>query len=146
VFLVAGCGGSKPTKGKRVRRAAATHTATPTATAKPADDGQVTIRALVKSYFGALGSGDGAGACDTLAPSERKHFAQKFGSCAKAMEDTPGKTKGLRAGTVSIDGDAAKIEVVEETTGNATADALYAIREAGEWDIAREVAYRRVAD
>jgi hypothetical protein len=144
-LLFAGCGGDEPKAeaAKDTATAAPKETATPTAT--PASD-QVQVRAVVKRYFAAVADGDGAGACETLLKSEQTHFEKKFGSCAKAFEDVEGKSKGLRAGTVTIDGDGAKIEAVEEDTGNAVKGPVYAVREDGKWWMARKVAYRRAID
>jgi septum formation inhibitor MinC len=139
--LFAGCGGGsspeKPAEAATSTPPAAT--ATPEATPNP----QTELRALAGKYYETVAANDPAATCDTLIASERAHFERKFGKCEKAFafsKKVRSGVEGLRAGDVTVKGDAARISIVAPS-GTKVDENLYAVREDGEWGIARHDAY-----
>jgi hypothetical protein len=139
VVAAAGCG-EEPAQREP---AATTPTPTPTADRTAGlDPEKAEIRRAADAYYAALARKDFRAVCDTLAPSERRHFAARAAGCPNAFADLslpPRKRRILRdfrAGEVRVRGDRATIELT--LVGSRTVIAkLYALREDDRWGISR---------
>jgi hypothetical protein len=136
VLALAGCGGGEERATARPSPTA-TDTPDPVTTAEP---NQLEIRQAANAYLKAFAAGDWTGVCDTLVPSERRHFERLAGSCERGFSSTGGRNRRVLsnaiAGEIRIRSEQAVIAVNEQGWREPIMR-LYAIEEDGAWGIAR---------
>ena len=136
---IAGCGEEAAPR----EPAAPAQTPTPTPDRSAGlDPGKTELRRAADAYYAAYARKRYEAVCETLAPSERRHFHRIAGSCPKAFSSPrlPARRRRVmrdfRAGAVRIRGDRATISITT-TTSNDEIGRLYGLREDGRWWISR---------
>lgn len=137
-LVVGGCGGDEPQAEADASPAASKEEPEPEETPDPKAD----IRERVSAWLEATAGRDGKELCAQLAPSERRHFDKRTGSCAKAFAATATPkaaaiAKESKAGLITVYEDGyATIEIDDVDSGRHMT--LYAIEEDGDWWLARK--------